>query len=110
MEWAHEEVRKLVAARSGQRLELIKSDSRLFHDLGIDGDDAEELLVAFGERFNLPINDFPFAQYFGSEVGAGWRHLLMAFLGFRQNRFKPLTIQQLADWAEQRSHEGIYEV
>ena len=109
MDSALDEVRKLVAIQSGQRIERIQPSSRLFHDLGIDGDDAEELLVALGKRFSLPIEDFPFSQYFGSEVGAGWRHLFMAVLGIGRARLKPLTVQQLADWVEQRSHRGIYD-
>jgi acyl carrier protein len=104
-----DDVRKLVAAQSGLPIERIQPSSRLFHDLGIDGDDAEELLVAFGERFSLPIKDFPFSEYFGSEVGAGWRHLFMAVLGIGKVRMKPLTVQQLADWAEHRSDRGIYD-
>jgi hypothetical protein len=37
----------LVARHSGLRPEMITAESRLLHDLGINGDDAEYLLMEF---------------------------------------------------------------
>ena len=45
-------------------------------DLRITGDDADEFLIAFGEKFNVDVSEFDSAAYFGGEGGlAGWRKL-----------------------------------
>lgn len=43
-------------------------DTRLVEDLGIDGDDAVELIEAFCEEFEIEdMSDFNFSNYFGPE-------------------------------------------
>jgi hypothetical protein len=99
-----EAVRELVAKHSGRRLDQLQPSTQLFHDLAIDGDTAEELLLQYCEQFALPVDTFPFAKYFGGEVGAGWRHFLMVRLGICRGRLQPLTIEQLAEWAQRGAY------
>jgi hypothetical protein len=95
-----DQIRELAARYSGQPIDHISEATRIFHDLALDGDDAEEFLFELFTKFELPTEDFPFGKYFGSEVGAGWRHLLMVRLGVGSSRLAPLTVGQLASWAE----------
>jgi hypothetical protein len=54
-------------------------------DLGITGDEAEELIVNFSKKYNVDISSFIFANYFFDEPGI-----------FLQNRkIKPFTIGHL---------------
>lgn len=39
----------------------------LFHDLGVDGDDAVDFLNEFSGYFNVSLNKFNFNEYFGAE-------------------------------------------
>jgi acyl carrier protein len=51
-----ERVRAFVAEELSVALATILPDTRLNHDLGCDGDDAVELLEAFGSRFGVDIS------------------------------------------------------
>lgn len=46
----------------------LSPDTRLYEDLRIYGDDAEEFLVAFAENFNVDITQFRFDRYFYHET------------------------------------------
>ena len=43
--------------------------SRIGQDLGVDGEDAEELLSLFSSHFNVDISGFHIGDYFGAEAG-----------------------------------------
>jgi hypothetical protein len=62
-----ERVRMLVCRKSGLKDEVVRSESRLLHDLGITGDDAEELIVEFANSFSVDMSSFPFQRYFTGE-------------------------------------------
>jgi hypothetical protein len=108
MNSAFEQIRELAARYSGRPITDISETTRIFHDLAIDGDTAEEFLLELFAKFQLPTDDFPFAKYFGSEAGAGWRHLLMVKLGISAGALAPLTIEELASWAQARSWQGAH--
>ena len=48
-----DEVRLFVAEEIGERPDRVELTSRLEEDLGVTGDDAEELLTAFSKRFSV---------------------------------------------------------
>ena len=52
-------------AENGLSGETIVND-----DLGIDGDEGVEFMLAFGERFAVDLTSFPHDKYFGPEAGA----------------------------------------
>ena len=55
-----------------EKLTKIKScnlslEMSLFHDLGLDGEDAMQLIQEYSKEFNVDIQDFCFDEYFGNE-------------------------------------------
>lgn len=81
------------------RAESLVPSTRLLHDLGIDGDDAVEILTDFSKRFGMDLSSFPFQRYFGSELGSGIRWLLRKIGQQSAIRFAPVTVQDLIDAA-----------
>lgn len=61
------EVIELVARHGGLSPEKVSTTSRLFHDLGFDGDDAVELFEAFQERFDVELT--PLYEHWSSHFG-----------------------------------------
>jgi len=106
-----EQVRDFVCQEWRVSPEGLTPSSRLLHDLGIDADDAEEVLAAFGKRFGVDLAAFPFQRHFGSEVGAGARWAVRKILGGDAVRLSPVTLQDLIDaanrgrWIEHEGHE-----
>ncbi|MBU2714257.1 DUF1493 family protein [Zooshikella harenae] len=75
--------------------------TRIFHDLGVDGDDAVELLEAYSEKFQVNLDKFSINQYFGEEAPLNPLDLVTYLLrGKLQADKKPLTIKDLLDGIE----------
>ncbi len=55
----------------GIRKRRINIQSRIEKDLRITGDDAVEMLVDFGKKFNVDVSNFMAADYFNGE-GSFW--------------------------------------
>src|SRR5579863_10497581 len=75
--------------------ESVSEDTRILQDLGIDGDDADELLEAVHAKFGTRFEGFVFSTYFSNEEfgsGEGW----LRRRGFEDPR-KPLTVGHLLD-------------
>src|SRR3954470_8280058 len=83
---------RFVAERIGRRVQEVHGESRLSEDLGIDGDDAADLLSQFAETFAVDMTHFEFSKYFRSEG-------LFATVPLR---FGALTIQDLIRSAAQK--------
>jgi acyl carrier protein len=64
-----EAIRDFVAVECGVPAETLTSETTLFGDLGIDGDDAIEFFEAFQERFGVDLASLDMRRYFGPE---GW--------------------------------------
>ena len=62
-----ERVRRLVARETGVRPERIRPESTLFGDLGVDGDDADELFEAFAAEFRVDLGPLQLSRHFGGE-------------------------------------------
>jgi acyl carrier protein len=60
-------VRGLVSGQSGVPEHEITLETRLVEDLGIDGDDGDELLEAFADEFNVDMSGMAPLNYFGDE-------------------------------------------
>ena len=76
----------------------VDPDTSPYHDFGISGDDASELLEEIAERFNVSFAGFQFDRYFCEEVDALGEHLLK-LIGLAPKRER-LTVQHLASVAE----------
>ncbi len=72
----------------------IKSD--LLKDLGIDGDDAVELIIKFGDKFGVDIQKFNYQDYFGLE-GAFCPLFLLMPSWWKRKHIKSLTVSDLID-------------
>ncbi len=88
-----EAVAQFVADEVGVRRDKV-TDSRLREDLGVDGDDAHDLLIAFAKRFHVRDENFVVTDHFGPE-GSWFPFALM----FRRMKLLPMTIQDLIDSA-----------
>ena len=60
-------VRGLVSGQSGVPEAEITLETRLVEDLGIDGDDGDELLQAFAHEFGVDMSNMDPLNYFGDE-------------------------------------------
>ncbi|MBW1657933.1 DUF1493 family protein [Flavobacterium quisquiliarum] len=63
-------------------------------DLGIYGDEAEEFITRFSNKFNVDISDFDFVAYFNSETDV--ISLLISRLFYKKEK-KELTINDLRE-------------
>ena len=68
--------------------------TRLFHDLGIDGDDAVELIESFSDRFSVDIADFEFSRYFGEEAAVTPLSIFRIFFHGTKD-IRPLSVESL---------------
>ena len=81
-------------------IKRINGSTRLFHDLGIYGDDAEELLAMLNTR-GVDVTEFTFDTYFPREFEdkTGFLAWITSFMWpYKERssaRFKPITIHQL---------------
>ena len=48
----------------------IAPEHSLFHDFGVDGDDAVELIQEYSTQFNVSVDAFELDKYFGPEVSS----------------------------------------
>ena len=65
-------LKEFIVEESGVYNEEVTPDARLYDDLGIYGDDASELLVKYGKKFNVDVSKFMAADYFKGEGGIDW--------------------------------------
>jgi hypothetical protein len=91
-----EAVLNLVAECTGCSRGQLSLDTALNQELGVDGDDAAELLEAFARKFGVDLSRFPYDRYFGNETT-----MLSVFeIG---SSTAPLTIRDLVQMADQRT-------
>lgn len=71
MEPLEERVFRFVAGQTGVKVKKLTLDSRLLHDLGVDGDDATDFFDAYSKEFGVNIEKLrsDFGYYFGDEGG-----------------------------------------
>ena len=55
-------------------------------DLGVSGDEAGELIIVFGKKYNIDTSNFNFAKYFYDEPGV---------FNFQNRKIEPLTVGDL---------------
>lgn len=105
-----ERVLCFVSDERGVPLAQLALTTTLFGDLRVDGDDAEDLLLAFKDHFEIDMEGCQMDQHFGPEGMQGWGPLYWLCLAWRgiaekgstpesRARLKPITIQDLVDSA-----------
>jgi acyl carrier protein len=85
---------ELVAEQTGVSPSRITATTRIGEDLGVDGDDASDLITAFATRFQVDIAAFNFSRHFGPEAG------FSPFCIHPSPPLEPVTVGQLAESAE----------
>jgi len=114
-----EEVIAFVAAEMLCSTNAITAHTTLFGDLGIDGDDGDEFLVAFKKRFSVDMCGYRVNRHFGPEGFVPWAPLLWIFYALRGRRKRegtpesragllPISVQVLIDSARARKWTFIY--
>jgi hypothetical protein len=69
--------------------------TRLYDDLGVYGDDASDLLIEYGKRFNVDVSKFMAADYFKGEGIDMIGGLIRLFSGKQSAGLKTLTVNDL---------------
>ena len=97
-----EEVIELVARKTGKSKAKITPE-KTFYDLGIDGDDAVELIAELCERYEVPAEEVDLRKYIGPE-GAFTvaNHVFNAVTRNDSTERKELKIGDLIKTAEDR--------
>jgi acyl carrier protein len=62
-----QELKEFIVDQVGVSDDEVTPTARLYEDLGVYGDDATELLVNYGKRFNVDVSKFMAANYFKGE-------------------------------------------
>ena len=83
----------IVAGFLGRR-EAFSDSSRLYHDLGIYGDDACEMLEEVREKFGVDFTGFDFSRYFPNETDGSILPLFKMF-GYKGRRFTGFPVGHL---------------
>lgn len=71
-------VRGFLSLNTNTPIEQLSDSVSIYHELGIDGDDAEELLINFKKEFNVDMAQLSFIDHFNWEL---------SFLGLLDPRF-----------------------
>ena len=83
----------------------IQPKTDVARDLGVDGDDAIDLLDQFSERFDVDLSNLNGSKYFGPEKG--WNPILYLFdliTGkIEKEKKEPLYVQYLIEAADQKA-------
>lgn len=85
-----------LSEETGISIDDISIKSDLLKDLGVDGDDAVELIVKFGEKFGVDIKKFNYQDYFGPECAFFPLFFLMPSW-WKRKHMKSLTVSDLID-------------
>lgn len=101
------EVVELIAAESGTRKDKVALSSTLLGDLGIDGDDAWELLESLNERFGVDFSEIEFKRHFRNEPCFKGLFYLFRKLKYRDEHLaakkEPITVAQIMNACEKKA-------
>jgi acyl carrier protein len=70
-------VRAFAAEQTDARAERLTPATTLFGDLGVDGDDADELFAAFATEFGVDLSGLDLSRHFGPEAWPPWALLIL---------------------------------
>ena len=94
--YSEEEVKKFISISLSVPLNRISEETSLFHDLGIDGDDAVDFLNEFSDYFNVNLSKFNFNDYFGAEASpTPWGFVSELITKSNFSKIKRLEIKDL---------------
>ena|ERR1700733_8383698 len=91
----HEKLIDFIAKFAGIQKTKIRSQSRIYENLRIYGDDAVELLIAYGKEFDVDVSNFMAADYFEPEGDQILPAILRLITGRSPKIYKVLTVAHL---------------
>src|SRR5262245_57265229 len=97
VEDVEEAVKRAIAEHRGMTPRELAPQARLLDDLGVDGDDAEELLSDIARRFDVDFSRLHFDRHFGPE---GLSILRVMKDTVKPWRCYPLTVEDLVGAAK----------
>ncbi len=98
MDTLEREIIQLVCKQTGLSLNLVGLESRLFHDLGVDGADGWEIIEEISNTYNMDISEVRMEKYFGPEAAATPLTLIrwLTSPAFRRgDKFTPIRVRDL---------------
>jgi hypothetical protein len=98
---------EFIGEQSGVNTSRIDLGTTLFGDLGIDGDDASDLMKCFGEKFKVDMSSYKHELHFGPEASFCPQFLVQLLLvrWFLSEQRKvgtiiPITVRHLLEAAQ----------
>lgn len=79
---------------------MLQENIRLFHDLGLYGNEAIDFLNSFSYAFNVDMSNFIFDKYFG--MGNGFTTILYFLFRNKELINHPITLGDLAVVAKEK--------
>ncbi len=95
-------LRGIVVKFTGCRESALNDETLLLDDLGLHGDDVDELLQEIHKAFGTSFRELDFGMYFPNETEGGWTYRIDTFLRPSRKK-KPLTFGHLSAVVE-RGH------
>jgi len=90
-----DKLKEFIVEQVGVEENAVTPYARLYDDLGVYGDDATELLIEYGKRFNVDVSKFMAADYFKGEGIDMIGGLIRLFSGKQSTGLKTLTVNDL---------------
>jgi acyl carrier protein len=94
-----ERLRNFICEELSVKRERLTPSTRIEDDLGCTGDDAVELMQAFGKQFNVDLRALNIEEYFDAEGFDPIGCLLSLFRKRRIARRSPLTLKDMVNAA-----------
>ncbi len=91
---------KLISDQTGVKADQIFLETRLNQDLGINGDDADELLELYSEAFGVGMTGFHWSKYFRDEPH--WLNFWQWIPGLRGSKRDPISVRDLVEAAKRK--------
>jgi acyl carrier protein len=79
----------------------IHLENSLFHDFGVDGDDAVELIQEYASQFNVSLEGFNISEFFGPEISSPIQMIIEIFTKNSFRNTPKLTVEDLINGAIQ---------
>ena len=99
-----DDVTNFIAREAGVPSSSVTRNTRLWHDLRIGGDDVDEVLSRFSNRFNVDVSGLSLAGHFPSEPAvwcvSAWEYVAKHVRFVRPPRYADLTVDDFIRAAE----------
>lgn len=88
-------LKSFIIDQAGVEDDEVIPEAKLEDDLGVTGDDAVDLLLAYSKTFNVDVTKFMAADYFDAEGDPILPAILRMLIGKKKRKNKVLTVAHL---------------